>query len=237
MASSISIISADSDVFFVQQLSSEPSAQRNNSPNNLNSTEFSGIHTKKMPILSPVTSHEPDIVYFDDDSNDLTFPYGFWAQQLIVLPNLNDFNLPPNILTATTVVQQHPTQHDGNYSPQAPESSKPSPNSTLPMNLSTIVDWETPHTTTDNNTIYSDDEPTRAHCNTHLDKIFHSEGEPRRIYLLPSSSPPSLLRKMKRKLEIGMSFPKKRDCHSISAKLENKSFPPTKDIPGPSTKD
>ena len=49
-----------------------------------------------------------------------------------------------------TVVQQNPTQHDDNYSPQSPEPTESSPVSTQPMNVSKFNSWETPHTTADN---------------------------------------------------------------------------------------
>ena len=80
----MSINSINSDVFFVEQLSSEPSAQRSNSPNIINSTELLGTHTKEMPTVSSFTSPEPHIVALDDNANDPTFPYGFGAQQPIV---------------------------------------------------------------------------------------------------------------------------------------------------------
>ena len=147
----------DADVFFVEQLSTEPCPQRSNSPNILKSTELLGTHAGEMLTISSVASPEPDIVTLNDDSNDSTFSYGFGAKQSIVPPSLNDLKLPPNpssIRWAMTVDQQNPTQHDDNYSPQSPEPSGPSPISTPPMNLSTLDGWETPHTTTDDNTFY-----------------------------------------------------------------------------------
>ena len=105
-----------------------------------------------MPTVSSITGPQPDIVTFDDNFNDPTFPYRLQAQQPIVPPSLNDLILPPNlfnILATMTVVQQNLTQHDDNYCPQSPEPSEPSPISAPPMNLSTIDGWETPHTTTD----------------------------------------------------------------------------------------
>ena len=77
------------------------------------------------------------------------------------------------------------------------------------MNLSTIYGWETPRTTTDDNTFYLEDEPERVHWTSLLDETFRSEGKPRRIFQLPSPMPPSPPRKVKRKLEMGMSFPKR----------------------------
>ena len=151
--------------FYVEQLSSQASPQRNKYPKTLNSTELSGTLTRKMPTISSVTSPKPDIVTLDHNSNGPTFPYGFGAQKPIVPSSLNDLNLPPNpinTLAAMTVVQQYPTQHDDNYRPQSPEPSEPSPISTPLMNLSTIDGWETPHTTTDDNTFFSEDEPRRV---------------------------------------------------------------------------
>ena len=59
----------------------------------------------------------------------------------------------------------------------------------------------TPHTATDDNTFDSDDEP-------------------RRIYFLPSTpTPPPPPRKLKRKLSLGMSFPKRGECRSTFARL------------------
>ena len=54
------------------------------------------------------------------------------------------------------------------------------------MNLTTIDGWETPQTTTDDNTFYSENQPRRVHWTSPLDEIFHSEGEFRQIYLLHS---------------------------------------------------
>ena len=97
----------DSLVIFVDQLSNEPSPQRNNATNPLISTELSVTHTTEMLTTSLVAPPEQDNVTLDDDSNDPTFLYGFGAQQPIVPPSLNDLNLQPNpcnILTAMTVV-------------------------------------------------------------------------------------------------------------------------------------
>ena len=112
------------------------------------------------------------------------------------------------------------TQDDNDeFSPQSPEPSEPSPISTPPMNFSTFNSWETPHTTTDDNTFYSSDEPRLVYWTSPLDKTFDSEEEPRRIHLFSSPSPRPPPRKMKRKLEIGMSFPKKR--RNVAAHLRS----------------
>ena len=220
MSSDISMASDDSDVFYVEQVSNEPSPQRNNSPNILNLTETSQTYAVRMPSVSSILSPEPQIFTIDDNSNEPTMPYGFGRQLPIVPPSLNDLNLPPNpfkILHTMAVVTQ--TQDDNDeYSPQSPEQSDPSPISAPPMNVSTINSWETPHTTTDDNIFYSEDKPRRVYWNSPLDETFDSEDEPRRTHLLSSPSPPPPPRKMKRKLGIGMSFPKKGECRSTSAK-------------------
>ena len=54
MSSNISFDSTDSDVFYVEQISNEPSPQRNNSPDILNSTELSEHHATKMPSISTI---------------------------------------------------------------------------------------------------------------------------------------------------------------------------------------
>ena len=129
-------------------------------------------------------------------------PYGFGRQLPIVPPILNDLNLPPNpfnILATMAVVDYTEDDNNDGYSPQSPDPSDSSPTSTPPMNVSTFNSWETTHTTTDDNTFYSGDEP-------------------RRIYFLPSTPTPPPPRKLKRKLSLGMSFPKEGECRSTSAK-------------------
>ena len=153
--------STDSDVFYVEQSSEEGSPIRNNTPAIPNSSEASGAMEREVITISSVASPEPRIVTLDSDSNDHTMPYGFGSQQPIVPPSLNDLNLPPNpfnVLATMAVIQ-----HDQEDSPQSPEPSDPSPISTPPLNLSTIEGWETPHTTTDDNTYYSsENEPRRV---------------------------------------------------------------------------
>ena len=106
--------------------------------------------------------------------------------------------------------------HDDNYSPQTPEPSDPSPISTPTMNVSIFNSWETPHTTTDDNTFYSEDQPRRVYWTSPLDETFQSESERRRIYLMSSSSPPTPPRKMKRKFERECLIQKKGECRSTS---------------------
>ena len=210
MMSNTSMASDDSDVFYVEQSSTEPSPQRHNTPNILNSTELSEQHTARMPSVLSIASPQPQINTINDDSNEPTMPYGFGRQLPIVPPGLNDLNLSPNSfnILATMAVVDH-TEDDNNdgYSPQSPDPSDPSPISTPPMNVSTFNSWETTHTTTDDNTFYSDDEP-------------------RRVYFLPSTlTPPSPPQKLKRKLSLEMSFQKKRECRSTSAKSADNRSP------------
>ena len=213
MSSNISLDSTDSDVFYVEQLSDEPSPRRNKSPDILNSTERSEHQAARMPSISTIASPQPHFFTINDNSNDPTIPYGFGRQLPIVPPSLNDLNLPPNpfnMLATMAVVHQTQNTHDDNHSPQSPEPSELSSISTPPMNVSSYNSWETTHTTTDYNTFYSEDEPRLVYWTSPLGETFESEDEPRRIYVLsPSPSPPpSPPRAQKRKISLGMSFPK-----------------------------
>ena len=192
-----------------------------------------------MPSVSSIESPEPRIFTIGDVSIESTMPYGFGRQLPIVPPSLNDLNLPPNpfnILNTMAVVTH---THDDNYeySPQSPEPSDPSPFSTPPMNVSTINSWEKPHTTTDDNIFYAEDDPRRVYWTSPLDETFDSEDEPRRIHLLSSPSQPPPPRKMKRKLEIGMSFRKRGGVSQHVCEACGQTIPWAKDIPGPSNRD
>ena len=210
MTSNISMASDDSDVFYVEQSSTEPSPQRHNAPNILNSTEISEQHATRMPSISSIASSEPHIFTTDDDSNEPTMPCGFGWQLPIVPPSLKDLNLPPNpfnILNSMAIATQT-TDDNKQYSPESPEPSMPSPISTPPMNISTYISWETSHNTTDDGTFESEDEPRRDYWISPQGETFHSSDEPRRIYFPPPSPspPPSPPRRQKRKLSLGMSF-------------------------------
>ena len=144
----ISLASDDSDVFYVEQSSSEPSPQRHNTPIILNSTELSEQHAVQMPSVSSMASPQPQIFTIDDDSNEPTMPYGFGQQHPIVPPSLNDLNLPPNPLNIlATMAVVDPTHDDNNRdSPESPDPSVPSSISTPPMNVSAFRSWETSYT-------------------------------------------------------------------------------------------
>ena len=155
-----------SDVFYVEQSSNDPSEPRPNTPIVLNSKKMSGNDTRETIPISSIAPPEPQIVTIDSDSNEPTMPYGFGRQLPIIPPSMNDLNLPPNpfnILATMAPVSPTRDGHDDIYSPQSPEPCDPSPISTPPMNLSTIVGWQTPHTTTDDNTFQSEDESKPVH--------------------------------------------------------------------------
>ena len=157
--------------------------------------------------ISSVASPEPQIVTIDSDSNEPTFPYAFGTQHPIVPPSLNDLNLPPNPFTVVATMAV--VQQDQENSPQSPEPSDPSPISTPSMNLSPIEGWETPHTTTDDNTFYSsENERRRVYWDFSPNETFDSN-EHRRVSPAesPSTTPPSPPRQ--RRLSMGMSFPQK----------------------------
>ena len=241
MTSNISMASDDSDVFYVEQSSTEPSPQRHNTPNSLNSTEISEQHTTRMSAISSIASPKPRIFTIDDDSNEPTMPNGFVRQLPIIPPILNDLNLPPNpfnIIKTMAIVTQT-RNDDEQYSPESPEPSLPSPLSTPPMNVSAFSSWETSHTTTNDDTFYSEDEPRRVYWTSPLEETFDSEDEPRRIYVLsPSPSPPpSPPLRQKRKISPGMSFPKEGGRSQHVCEASGQTIPSTKDIPGPSNRD
>ena len=213
--------SSDSDVFYVEQISNEPSPQRNNSPNILNSTELSEHSTAGLPSISSIASPEPHIFTIDDDSNEPTMPYGFGRQLPIVPPSLKNLNLPPNpfnILATMAVANKTEEANNDNYSPQSPEPSEPSPISTPPINVSAFNSWETSYTTNDD--------------------TFYSSDETRRIYFLPPtpSPPPSPPRKMKRRLSLGMSFPKDGGVPQHNCEACGQTIPSVKDSPVPSNR-
>ena len=201
--------STDSDVFYVEHSSAGNSPIRCNTPAILNSTQLSGAIEPEAITISSVASPESHIVTIDSDSNEPTFPYAFGTKHPIVPPSLNDLNLPLNpfnVLATLPVIQQ-----DQDDSPQSPEPSDLSPISTPPMKLSSIQGWETPHTTTDDNTFYSsENEPRRVYWDFSPDETFDSN-EPRRVSPAenPSSTSPPPQRQ-KRRLSMGMYFPQKR---------------------------
>ena len=214
MSSNISLDSTDSDVFYVEQISNEPSPQRNNSPDIIKSTERSEPHATRMPSISTIASPQPFIFTINDDSNEPTIPFDFGRQLPIVLPSLNDLNLPPdpfNILAKMAMANNTGDANDNNYSLQSTEPSEPSPISTPPMNVSAFNSWETSYTTTDNDTSHSSDEPRRIY------------------YLSPSpASPPSPPRKLKRRLSLGMSFRKEGGVSQHVCEACGQTLPQTK---------
>ena len=223
MASNSSLNSTDSDVFYVEQSSNDQSIPRPNTPIVLTSTEISSDDTREMISISSIASPEPHTFTIDDDPNEPTMPYRFGRQLPIIPPSLNDLNLPPNpfnILATMAVANNTEVANDDNYSPQSPEPSELSPISTPPMNVSAFNSWETSYTTTHDDT-------------------FSSSDEPRRIYFVPPtpSQPPSPARKMKRRLSLGMSFPKGGGVSQHVCEACGQTIPAVKDIPGPSGRD
>ena len=76
------------------------------------------------------------------------------------------------------------------------------------MNLSTIECWETPHTTTDDNTFYSEVEPRWVYWDISPNETF-DYNEPREIsFALSRSCTPPPPSRQKGKLSMGLSFPK-----------------------------
>ena len=213
----------ESDVFYVERSSEEGGPIRINTPVIRNSKQLSGAMEREVITISSVASPEPRIVTLDSDYNDPTIPYGFGSQQPIVPPSLNDLNLPPNpfnVLATMAVIRA-----DDAYSPQSPELSISSPTSTPPMNVSTIDGWDTTYTTTDDANFYTSDEPRRVYWVISSSDAFDSN-EPRNVSVAssPSSTPPPP-RRQKRKLSIGMSFPKKGGVSQHTCKACGQPLP------------
>ena len=177
-----------------------------------------------MITISSVASLEPQIATTDSDSKEPRILYGFGSQHPIVLPSLNDLNLPSSpfkVLATMAAIRV-----DEEYSPQSPEPSNPSPISTLPMNVSTIEGWNTKNTTTDAHTIFTDVEPRRVYWDISSSYTFDSN-EPRNVSVAssPSSTAPPT-RIQKRKLSMAMSLPRKRQCRSTPARHAASPYQP-----------
>ena len=166
-------------------------------------------------IISSVASPEQQINTIGSVSNEPTIPHGFGKQQPIVQPSLNDLNLAPNLFNVLATLAV--IQPDDENSPQSPELSHPSPVSTPAVNLNTIEGWETAHTASNDNTFCSEDEPRRVYWDKSSTETF-DHNEPRQVSLAssPSSIPPPPPRQ-KRKLRIGIFFPKNGECRSTRA--------------------
>ena len=202
--------STESDFFYVDRSSQESSPARSNIPAVLNSTQLSRAMACETFTISCVASLEPQIVTIDSDSNEPTIPYGFGSQYPILTPNLNDLNLPLNPFNVLATMAVMRTDEDN--SPQSPEPYTLSPISTPPMNVSTIEMWETTHSTTDDSTFCSEDEPIRVYWKISSSETFDSS-EPRHVSIaLTYSTTPPPPRQQKRKMSMGMSFSKNGEC-------------------------
>ena len=143
--------------------------------------------------------------------------------------------IPFGILNTMEIIAQTRDDNNDRDSPESPEKSMPSPISTPPVNVSAFNSWETLHTTSNDDTFYSEDEPRRVYWTSSLGETFQSDDEPRRIYLLsPSPSPPPP-RARKRKLSLGMSFPKEGGVSQHVCEACGQTIP-SKDTPGPSNR-
>ena len=239
MALISSLNSTNSDIFYVEQSSNDQSVPRPNTPIVLSSTEISGDNSREMISISSIASPEPRIVTIDDDSNEPTMPYGFGQQLPIVPTSLNDLNLSPNpfnILATMAVVHQIHNTHDDNYSPQSPEPSELSSISTPPINVSAFRSWETSYTSTDDNTFHTSDEPRRVYWDLSLDDDLGSSVPGNSsVASSPGVTPPPP-RAQKRKLSLGISFPKDGGLSQHICEACGQTIPSTKDIPGPSSR-
>ena len=115
----MSINSTDSDVFYVEESSNDPSLPGPNTPIVFNSTGMPGNDTREMMSISSIASPGPQFVTIDSESIEPTMPNGFEQRLPIIPPSLNDLNLPPNSSTnlATMAIANLTAEgHDENYS-------------------------------------------------------------------------------------------------------------------------
>ena len=120
MASNMSNNSIDSDVFYVEQSSNDPSLSKSNTPIVLNFTEMSGNNTREKILISSITSPEPQLVTIHFGLIEPTMSYGFGRQLPVIPPSLNDLNLPPTpftILATMAVVNPTEDGYDETNSP------------------------------------------------------------------------------------------------------------------------
>ena len=134
------------------------------------------------------------------------------------------------------VVHQTQNTHDDNYSPQSPEPSELSSISTPPMNVGAFNNRETSYTSTDDNTFYSRDEPRRVYWDlSSNDDLGSSVPRNPSVASSPCVTPPPP-RAQKRKLSLGMSFPKDGGVSQHICEACGQTIPAVKDTPGPSSR-
>ena len=119
---------------------------------------------------------------------------------------------------------------DKAFGTKSREPSIPSAISTPPIIVSTIEGWDTTHTTVDDATFYTDDEPRRGYWDISSSDTVDSN-EPRNVSAAssPCSTPPPPPRQ-KRKLNIEMFFLKKvgvskHTCEACSQPLPARKTP------------
>ena len=113
------------------------------------------------------------------------------------------------------------------YSLESPEPSLPSPISTPPMKVSAYNSWETPHTTTDDNTFYSEDEPRRSTGHLPWAKRLNPKMNPggSTFYHRVPHRRHHLHEGRKESWAWEYPFQKKGECRSTSAKPADKRSP------------
>ena len=212
----------------MERSSEEDSPARNNTPAVLNSSQLSGAMARETIAISSVASLELQIVTIESDSNERTIPYGFHSQHQIVPPSLTDHNLPPSPLSVFATMAVIRT--DEEYGPESPGPSIASPIPRPPMDVSTTEGWKTTHTSTEDATFYFEDEPRRVYWVIFSSESFDSN-EPRHVSIASRASSTSPTpRQQKRKLSMGISFPKKKGvsqhtCEACGQPLRAKKTP------------
>ena len=199
--------------FLCEALIRKSSPAGNNNPAILNSKQLSGAMVRETITISSVASPEPRIVKIDSDSNEPTISYGFGSQHPIVPPSLIDLNLPLNSFNVLAIIIMTVIRADEEYSP-----NHRSHLSSLP---SLRPQW-----------LWAPLKARRQRTQERMMPDFSPRMSPASLFgyffqrnflcidvsigSSPSSKPPPP-RRQKKKLNIGISFPKKWECHSTPA--------------------
>ena len=177
----MSINSSDSDVLYVEQSSNDsslPNRKRrlSSTPQRCQATtpekwyQYHPLHRLNHISWQSTLIRIKQQCQMDLDDSSQKFQHAWTICNLNLPPN------PFNILATMAGVNPTEVGLDENYSPQSPEPSEPSPISTPLMNVKRYNSWESPHTTTDDNTFYLQDKPRRIHWTSPLDETFNSQG-------------------------------------------------------------
>ena len=179
--------STDSNFYYLEQSSEKHNPIRHNTPEVLYSIQLSGALARELITVSSVASQELQIVRIESNSNEPRTPYGFGRQRPNIPLSLNYLYIPTNpfnVMRPISPAQSHSPAVDD--IPIHEEPFDICDISTLSAMVNSVNAWAT---SSDLGTLCSDEPQRTARASS------------------PSSKPPPP-RKQKRKLSLGMTFPK-----------------------------